>query len=480
MTEMTGKRDEQIGAPGASAPGPLDTPGFDGLVCPGVFYAVHTGDGVLSRIRTPGGLLISAQCSLVAEIADRFAGGIVTVTNRANLQLRALADSLPNDVLDQLQQSGLAGAEPVVDHLRNIMASPTAGLDPGAIVDTRPLVIALDRHIATHPDLASLPAKFSVGFDGGERASIVPLPNDVLFRAYRDDLHEARFRIELRAVAGEGERTDLGFALRTDEVVAVAAAIAEAYLELLPGDGSKPRLRQLVAERSPEALRTMVLGRLPGLLVAGQPLPAARSSHVGAPIGVYAQADEGKAYIGIAPLVAGLSSAQLLTLGRLAAQYGCGRLHLSPWRNVVLPDVAVEHVEPLQAALESAGLPCRGPSLATGIVACAGSAGCGSGLADTVRDALALSARLGERVPASEPLNIHLSGCEKRCAQRRPADVTLLARPGPGERYDLYVRGDGSAESERLFLEALCPADALDAVDRLVAGRQDGAAGYSG
>jgi ferredoxin-nitrite reductase len=320
------------------------------------------------------------------------------------------------------------------------MASPTAGLDPDAVVDTRPLVTALDRHMATHPELAPLPAKFSLGLDGGERASIAPLPNDVLFRAYRDDLRVVRFRIEVRVGAGEGERTDLGLALGMDEVVAVAAAVAEAYLELLPADGSKPRLRQLLAECSPEALRMMVLGRLPGLLIAGQPLPATGPSRVGAPIGVHAQAGERRTYVGLAPLVAGLSSAQLRTLGEASERYGSGTLRLSPWRNVLMPDVAAEHVEPLQAALESAGLPCRAPSLASGIVTCAGSAGCGSGLADTVRDALALGARLGSLTSALDPVSIHLSGCEKRCARRRPADVTLLARPGEGERYDLFDR----------------------------------------
>jgi ferredoxin-nitrite reductase len=471
MTDMDVNRGEMAPEPHDGPDAAPDAASFDGLVCPGVFYPVQSGDGVLSRIRTPGGMLTSEQCALVAEIADRFAGGTVSVTNRANLQLRALADRLPNDVLRQLQATGLAGAEPAVDHLRNIMASPTAGLDPGAVVDTRPLVTALDRHIATHPELAPLPAKFSVGFDGGERASIAPLPNDVLFRAYRDDLRAVRFRMEVRVGAGEGERTDLGLAIGTDEVVAAAAAVGAAYLELLPADGSKPRLRLLLAERSVEALRTMVLGRLPGLLVAGQPLPTTGPSHVGAPIGVHAQAGEGRTYVGLAPLIAGLSSAQLRTLGEASERYGSGRLRLSPWRNVLLPDVAVEQVEPLQAALESAGLPCRAPSLASGIVTCAGSAGCGSGLADTVRDALALGARLGSLASALDPVSIHLSGCAKRCARRRPTDVTLVARPGDGERYDLFVRrGDGDAEAERMLLDSLCPDDALEAVERVVAG----------
>ena len=235
MTDMTTSREQ---SEGEFASGRPDETSQAGLACPGVFYPTQSGDGVLSRIRTPGGLLTARQAALVADVADRFAGGTVTITNRANLQLRALADRLPGDVLLQLQQVGLASFQPSVDHLRNIMASPTAGLDPSAVLDTRPFVDAFDRYIATHPNLAALPAKFSVGFDGGERASIAGLPNDTLFRAYREATGEARLRVLVRVGADDGVWDDVGLVVAPDRVVQVAAAIAETYRSLLPAGGS--------------------------------------------------------------------------------------------------------------------------------------------------------------------------------------------------------------------------------------------------
>lgn len=446
-------------------------PGFDGLVCPGVFYPVQSGDGVLSRIRTPGGLVTAEQCVLVARIADRFAGGTVTVTNRANFQLRALADRLPDDVLGDLQQAGLASAEPAVDHLRNVMASPTAGLDADAILDTRPLVRALDAYIVGHPYLAALPAKFSVGLDGGERASIGHLPNDVLFQAFRTDGGSARFRVLLRGGVDDVGWVDLGATLAPDAVVLAAAAIADAYLALLPSDGAKPRLRALVVERGIGVFQNGVAGdRPPG---AGTEAVAPRwtkSPAPGAPIGVHAQGwspdarrlpDDWLTYVGIAPPVAGrLTSEQLRALAHAAERFGSGGLRLSPWRNVLIPDVPRDAVESLQSALESAGLSCRAPSLASGIVACAGRAGCASGTVDTVRDALALSARLSGLAATGRSLEVHFSGCAKKCAQRRPTDLTLLGLPGTDERYAVYV-------GDRLLADALLPADALAVVERV-------------
>jgi len=70
------------------------------------------------------------------------------------------------------------------------------------------------------------------------------------------------------------------------------------------------------------------------------------------------------------------------------------------------------------------------------MLACSGSAGCRSALADTQRDAMLL-AGFGIRA------GLHLSGCEKSCASAQAAPHTLVA-VAPG-RYDLYRRADGAA-----------------------------------
>jgi ferredoxin-nitrite reductase len=149
------------------------------MVCPGLFYTVPAKDGIILRIRTPGGLLRSSQSQVVAQFAAQHGDEYVQITHRANLQLRA-ARAVPSaTMLSTLQAAGLAARRAAVDHLRNIMASPTAGIDPQALIDTRALVVALDDAITQHEGLAGLPAKFSVGFDGGEGVSVRDRRNDL-------------------------------------------------------------------------------------------------------------------------------------------------------------------------------------------------------------------------------------------------------------------------------------------------------------
>lgn len=446
--------------------GAVDAFELDPLACPGVFYPTQALDGVLSRIRTPGGLLTATQARVLADVAEAYAGGTLTVTNRANVQLRALDERLPVEVLRRLQRAGLASHQPAVDHLRNIMTSPTAGLDPDALLDTRPLVRVLDAYLEAHPELGVLSAKFSIGIDGGEHASIAAQPNDVLFSAFRDTAHDVRFRVYVRIGNDPTSVVDLGLALTSDQVVPLTAALADVYLTGTPAVGTRPRLRQVLADRSVEALRADIAGRVPGLAQASprefNPCPP----H--SPVGVHAQVDDGVVYVGLAPFLGALTSTQLRGLADFAERLGSGSLRLSPWRNVLVPDVSVADVEALQAGLDALGLASYAEALAAGIVACAGRAGCGAGLVDTVRDAQALSARL-EGMPLAGPPTIHFTGCAKCCAQRGPADVTLLGRAGDIETYDIFVAGAGDARLGRLVRPAVPAAAVVDAVAELLA-----------
>jgi sulfite reductase beta subunit-like hemoprotein len=56
--------------------------------------------------------------------------------------------------------------------IRNIMSSPTAGIDSQALVETRPLVREWNRTLMSRPDFAVLSPKFSVCFGGGEAVTV--------------------------------------------------------------------------------------------------------------------------------------------------------------------------------------------------------------------------------------------------------------------------------------------------------------------
>ena len=184
--------------------------------CPGLFCPTIAQDGVLTRIRTPGGRVLLLQLETLAHIATQIGCPEVLITNRANLQLRSVAkvDAIG---LQLLQRVGLA-ASPEVDHLRNVMASPLAGCDSDAIANVLPIVMALDAYIAQALYLEPLSAKFSIGIDGGESVSVRDRLNDIWLVAESADT----FRLYLNG--------EVMTEVVTRDCVRLVDAIARVYL----------------------------------------------------------------------------------------------------------------------------------------------------------------------------------------------------------------------------------------------------------
>ena len=57
--------------------------------CPGALRPMQSGDGLVVRVRPFGGRLDAAQISGLAHLAEHHGNGLIDVTSRANLQIRA-------------------------------------------------------------------------------------------------------------------------------------------------------------------------------------------------------------------------------------------------------------------------------------------------------------------------------------------------------------------------------------------------------
>src|SRR5215813_2672211 len=102
---------------------------------------------------------------------------------------------------------------------------------------------------------------------------------------------------------------------------------------------------------------------------------------------------------------------QMHRLADVAANYGCGELRLTPWQNLLIPNVADGFVETVKRQLVRMGFHYEATNIAGGLVACTGNTGCKWAAADTKGHALALASHLNKTVRLESPINIHLTGC---------------------------------------------------------------------
>ncbi|MBW4617387.1 MAG: precorrin-3B synthase [Desmonostoc vinosum HA7617-LM4] len=419
--------------------------------CPGLFYATPAQDGILSRIRIPGGILDSKQCRAIADIADQYGGGYVDVTNRANLQVREIHTSINAKVLQHLQEMGLGSHNPAVDHIRNIMTSPTAGIDSQELIDTRCFIQDWDKYIAVHNQLSRLPAKFSVCFDGGGAVSVCDRLNDIMFAAVLID-GSVYFRLFL-SVGAKGEPpSDMGILLPPEVCLKVLAALVDVYLDYIESsNNSKLRIRDLLNNVGCNNYLQQVEQRLLPLVTKQLALSEVEGSRSAASyqhIGTHPQRQLGLFYVGVVLPLGRLESLQMRGLADLTEKYGSGTLRLTPWQNLLIPDISRQWVARVQSELALLGFDSSTSSIKSALVACSGKRGCTAAATDTKGDALALAEYLETRITLEYPVNIHLSGCEKSCAQHGKSDMTLLGVKfevdnQTMEGYHLYV-GNGN------------------------------------
>jgi ferredoxin-nitrite reductase len=145
----------------------------------GLFYVAPAQNSFMLRCRIPAGELTAFQMRGLADIAEQWGGGYADITTRANIQIREIPPRYMVKCILKLQEIGLTSRGSGVDNIRNITATPTAGIDKDELIDTRPFAKAVHHYILNNRDMYDLPRKFNIAFEGGGAISAVADTNCV-------------------------------------------------------------------------------------------------------------------------------------------------------------------------------------------------------------------------------------------------------------------------------------------------------------
>jgi precorrin-3B synthase len=363
--------------------------------CPGLISLHPARDGVVARIRLPGGYVSGPRWRALAQLARDLGDGHLDLTSRGNVQLRGICEDAAGELAGQAAAVGLL---PSAEHdrARNIMASPLAGL--GGRPPLRQLVRRLDHVLVADPALAALPGRFLFSLDDGTGGAGLA-SCDVGLRRVGEGME----------VVVAGRRAGVHVRVRA----AVTAAATAARAAIVAGVGSS-------------------VTRVADLADGGEAAAAAIGGTLGAPAG----GPETRLPLGIAardPRLSGppaelvttviaaplarLSSAQIELLASVLAAREVIRIGIAG-RLVIPLDVpvpglpagpAVSSLDEALTGLESAGL----------IVSACSGAACSRSLAD-VRAVAA---------PVPGHPRPHWSGCGRTCGL--PPDAEPVIAVGP-------------------------------------------------
>ncbi|MGH6967780.1 MAG: NirA family protein [Stellaceae bacterium] len=448
----------------------------------GLFYVAPAQDSFMCRLRIPNGILKAHQLEGLARLAETLGGGTLDVTARANLQIREVPPSAAIELLTGIQDLGLTSRGAGADNIRNVTGSPTAGIDPSELIDTRPLARALHFTILNHRELYGLPRKFNIAFDGGGQVGVLADTNDIGFAAVRvaDGASVPAgvyFRMALGGITGHGDfARDAGILLKPEECVAAAVAVVRVFIAYGDRtDRKRARLKYLLDEWGMDRFMAEV-GR--ELSFAPPRVPPDQCSPRGpllkhGHIGIHRQKQKGMDYIGVGLPVGRLSAAQAHGLAAIATQFGSGTIRLTVWQNLILSDISDAKLPGARKAIEELGLGAEASPIRGALVACTGNTGCKFAATDTKAQALYLAQYLETRIKLDQPINIHLTGCPHSCAQHYVGDIGLLGvkvaqGDEPIEGYTVVV-GGGDGSDQCLAREIARDVPFADVADRLEA-----------
>ncbi len=408
--------------------------------CPGALSPMQSGDGLLMRAKIIGAALTLEQAGEVAQIAQDCGGGLIDLTQRAQLQMRGFSAATVARAQMRLASIGLLSHNAATEAMVNVIASPLPTAAPDVDAFARRLAQALEADAA----LLTLPGKFLFLIDGGGAFGLADVEADIRLEASGEHI----------ALSIAGAR-DLAAICSRQDAIGAALALARVFIALRePYPFARRRMRALVAELGAESL-FRAAGLAPKTYASNCSKASLRdllgANEIGAESFLAAAAPFGR-----------FEARRLKDFVVAATAEGATQLRLTPWRAIVLPCPSLAAAERLARHAQSLNFIVAAEDWRLSVVACPGAPECPQALGQTRRglDRVAKIARALSR----DSIALHVSGCAKGCAKPSKTPLTLVAN---GAGFDFAFDGAANDPPQR-------SATTLDEIADILAARSKG------
>ena len=460
-------------------------------------YGQRQADVQMIRVKIPGGILTAAAMDALGDIAERYAPlGKGHITTRENIQFHHIPLPECPDVLRLLGTVGLTSREACGNTVRNVVGSPTAGVDADEIFDPTPYLTGYVRFGVRHPITQTFPRKFKSAFTGIDC-------RDTVAAAIQDLTYVSQIRVE----DGVEKR---GFKVYVGGGTSIMPRLAKPLYEFLPeadylrlalavwtvfdkADSLRKnrmmaRLKVLIDRIGLDEFRKLVEAELaeigpidPQDYIADEDiyrenppeLPSVSTNGVGNGSGEYnywretnvvGQKQAGYNVVYVKPVRGDLSPAQFRGLADILRRYTGGRANATQEQNLALRWVPDGHLHQVWEALGAIGLNEPGAHHITNVVSCPGTDSCKLGITSSMGLAKAIREELGSwngllEDDGVKKIRIKMSGCPNGCGLHHIANIGFhgAAIKGPDgsqiPAYELFLGGnygDNKVEDSRI------------------------------
>ncbi|QCR23150.1 nitrite reductase [Pontibacter sp. SGAir0037] len=183
------------------------------------------------RIKLPFGRLTSKQLVHIAGISDEYSTGNLHLTTRQDIQIHYVSLDRTPELWARLDKEDITIREACGNTVRNITASPEAGIDPNEPFDVSPYADAAFRYFLRNPICQEMGRKFKMTFSSSEKDTAMTY------------IHDLGFIPKLQEVDGQTVR---GFKVVIGGGLGAQPMLAQPLYEFLPEDQVIPLIESVL------------------------------------------------------------------------------------------------------------------------------------------------------------------------------------------------------------------------------------------
>lgn len=133
------------------------------------------------RIKLPYGKMTFRQWKRISDISDEYSTGNLHLTTRQDIQIHFVSLDRTPELWSKLEQDDVTLREACGNTVRNVTASPTAGIDKNEPFDVTPHADAVFRYFLRNPICQEMGRKFKIAFSNTDEDTALTYMHDMGF-----------------------------------------------------------------------------------------------------------------------------------------------------------------------------------------------------------------------------------------------------------------------------------------------------------
>ena len=403
------------------------------------------------RIKLPYGKMTFKQWKRIADISDEYSTGNLHLTTRQDVQVHFVSLDRTPELWAKLEQDDITLREACGNTVRNVTASPSAGIDPKEPFDITPYADAVFRYFLRNPICQEMGRKFKIAFSNTDEDTALTYMHDMGFIPKMQD-GKRGFKVVVGGGLGaQPLLAKVGYDfLEEDQII----PYLEATLRVFDRHGErnsrhKARIKFLIQKIGFETLAKLIDDERKALknqsvkidtdsgkwAVLTDEMPSKTADfnvetttayELWKATNTFEQKQSGFYGVSIRILNGNISSTDSRSLIEQLEGYIADDVRVTINQGLMLKFVPAANLPYVYAILDAHGLAAAGANSMANITACPGTDTCNLAISDSTNITSKLESVITEDFPElihNNEIKIKISGCMNSCGQHGVANI---------------------------------------------------------